>query len=110
MSKPTKVLLAELLAFGHELADAAGKAILPHFRRRLVVDNKDRDGGYDPVTAADRAAERAIRKLVRARYPEHGFEGEEDGIEGEAAAWRWIVDPIDGTRARSCSACRPGAP
>ena len=98
MSKAKQAQLAELLAFGHELADAAGLAILPHFRRRLVVDNKDTDGGYDPVTAADRAAERAVRKLVRARYPEHGFEGEEYGTEGEAAAWRWIVDPIDGTR------------
>ena len=64
----------------------------------MVVDNKAADGGYDPVTAADRAAERVIRKLVRARYPEHGFEGEEYGSEGPDARWRWVVDPIDGTR------------
>ena len=89
----------DLLAFAHELADAAGKAILPHFRRRLAVDNKAADGGYDPVTAADRAAERAVRKLVRARYPSHGFEGEEYGSEALEARWRWVVDPIDGTRA-----------
>ena len=99
MAKSQQILKAELLAFGHELADAAGHAILPHFRRRLTVDNKAKDGGYDPVTAADRAAERAIRKLVRARYPEHGFEGEEYGSQGHDAPWRWIVDPIDGTRA-----------
>ena len=91
--------MTELLAFGHELADVAGQAILPHFRRRLTVDNKAKDGGYDPVTAADRAAERAIARLVRARYPEHGFEGEEYGSERQHAAWRWVVDPIDGTRA-----------
>ena len=82
-----------------ELADAAGKAILPHFRRRLTVDNKASDGGYDPVTAADRAAERVVRKLVRARFPEHGFEGEEYGDEALDQPWRWVVDPIDGTRA-----------
>ena len=99
MASPPDPTPAELLAFAHTLADAAGKAILPHFRRRLAVDNKAADGGYDPVTAADRAAERAVRKLVRARFPNHGFEGEEYGNEGLEAPWRWVVDPIDGTRA-----------
>ncbi len=89
---------AELLAFAHRLADAAGHAILPHFRRRLAVDNKSKDGGYDPVTAADRAAERVVRKMVRTTYSDHGFEGEEYGAEGLDASWRWVVDPIDGTR------------
>jgi histidinol phosphatase-like enzyme (inositol monophosphatase family) len=89
---------AEMLGFAHELADAAGRAILPWFRRRQSVDNKSTDGGYDPVTAADRAAEKAVRKLVATRYPKHGFEGEEFGKEREDAEWRWIVDPIDGTR------------
>ena len=98
MARSNQAPLSELMAFGHELADAAGRAILPHFRRRLAVDNKDTDGGYDPVTAADRAAERAIARLVRARYPEHGFEGEEYGSAGLEAPWRWVVDPIDGTR------------
>lgn len=88
-----------LLDFAHELADAAGKAILPHFRRRLTVDNKASDGGYDPVTAADRAAERVVRKLVKGRFPAHGFEGEEYGDEAMEQPMRWVVDPIDGTRA-----------
>jgi histidinol phosphatase-like enzyme (inositol monophosphatase family) len=90
---------AILLEFAHELADAAGRAILPHFRRRMTVDNKASDGGYDPVTAADRAAERIVRKLVRGRFPDHGFEGEEYGNEALEARFRWVVDPIDGTRA-----------
>lgn len=91
--------ISELLPFAHELADVAGQAILPHFRRRLAVANKATDGGYDPVTAADKAAERAVRKLVKARYPLHGFEGEEYGDEAMHQALRWVVDPIDGTRA-----------
>lgn len=99
MAKSKEPSKAALLSFAHELADAAGKAILPHFRRRLTVDNKASDGGYDPVTAADRAAERAVRKLVRARFPDHGFEGEEYGDEALEHPWRWVVDPIDGTRA-----------
>ena len=86
------------MSFAHQLADAAGAAILPHFRQRLTVDNKAGDGGYDPVTAADRAAEQAVRRLVKARFPEHGFEGEEFGSEAPSAPWRWVVDPIDGTR------------
>ncbi len=99
MPNPRDPAPAVLLEFAHELADASGKAILPHFRRRLAVDNKATDGGYDPVTAADRAAERAVRKLVRGRFPEHGFEGEEYGDEAMDHPWRWVVDPIDGTRA-----------
>ena len=95
-SKPAP---SPLIDFAHELADVAGRAILPHFRRRLVVDNKAGDGGYDPVTVADRAAERAVRKLIAARFPDHGFEGEETGTAAETARLRWVVDPIDGTRA-----------
>lgn len=89
----------ELVDFAHHLADASGKAILPHFRQAIPVDNKASDGGYDPVTVADRAAEQAIRRMVEAAYPDHGFEGEELGSSRKEAAWRWVIDPIDGTRA-----------
>jgi histidinol phosphatase-like enzyme (inositol monophosphatase family) len=87
-----------LLEFAHHLADAAGKAILPHFRKRLSVANKATDGSYDPVTAADKAAERIVKKLVKQAFPAHGFEGEEYGDADMDARWRWVVDPIDGTR------------
>ncbi|MCL4766475.1 MAG: histidinol-phosphatase [Hyphomicrobiaceae bacterium] len=87
------------IAAAHELADLAGSAILPHFRRRIRVDNKAMAGGFDPVTAADRAAERAISKALASRWPDHGLEGEEYGHRNPDARMRWIIDPIDGTRA-----------
>ncbi len=96
MALPTQ---AELLAFAHALADAAAAAILPHFRTRLVVRNKAAGGSFDPVTTADRAAERAIRRQIAARYPDHGMSGEEFGDTGAACRYRWVIDPIDGTRA-----------
>ena len=86
-------------AAAHEFADLAGAAILPHFRRRIRIDNKASDGKFDPVTAADRAAERAISKALATRWPHHGLEGEEYGHRNPDARMRWIIDPIDGTRA-----------
>lgn len=89
-----------LLGFAHELADLAGAAIRPKFRRPIRVDNKAGPGAYDPVSAADTAAERVIAKAIRARFPEHALLGEEFGRQGDAdARYRWVIDPIDGTRA-----------
>lgn len=88
---------AAYLAFACDLATRAGKAILPQFRRPLAVDNKTPGAGYDPVTKADRAAERAMREEIGRRYPAHGILGEEYGFEpGDGLTW--VLDPIDGTR------------
>jgi histidinol phosphatase-like enzyme (inositol monophosphatase family) len=89
--------LSELTAFAGQLADAAGEAIRPHFRRPIEVEDKGR-GSYDPVTEADRGAERAMRRLIRSRYPDHGILGEELGHESVGAGLTWVLDPIDGTR------------
>jgi|GEM_PF-4519712 len=94
----TRAKIAEYINAAHEFADLAGAAILPHFRRRIRIDNKA-DSGFDPVTAADRAAERAISKALATRFPDHGLEGEEYGHRNPDARMRWVVDPIDGTRA-----------
>ncbi|WP_338764178.1 histidinol-phosphatase [Massilia sp. METH4] len=91
----------EYLGFLRELADAAAAAALPHFRTRMAVENKE-SGGYDPVTVADKAAERAMRDLIRARYPEHGIVGEEEGSLAGSSPYHWVLDPIDGTRAFIC--------
>ncbi len=91
--------LDALRAFAEELADAAGAAILPHFRADLVVEDKAGGAVFDPVTVADRAAERAMRSLISARYPDHGIVGEEEGSIDGASPLKWVLDPIDGTRA-----------
>jgi inositol-phosphate phosphatase / L-galactose 1-phosphate phosphatase / histidinol-phosphatase len=83
------------LALAAELADAAGAAIRPYFRQRLVVDDK---ADLTPVTAADRAAELAMRGLIERRFPEHGIIGEEFGRWREDAEFVWVLDPIDGTK------------
>ncbi|QBI03766.1 histidinol-phosphatase [Pseudoduganella albidiflava] len=92
--------MGALLAFAEELADAAGAAILPHFRAEIIVEDKSAGRAvFDPVTVADRAAERAMRDLIAARYPDHGIVGEEEGIVTGSSPMRWVLDPIDGTRA-----------
>ncbi|WP_234630202.1 histidinol-phosphatase [Afifella sp. H1R] len=87
--------------FLHRLADVAADAILPRFRAAIAVDNK-LAAGFDPVTEADRGAERAMRDLIRKTYPEHGIIGEEYGAESEDRSHVWILDPVDGTRAFIC--------
>lgn len=85
-------------AFMRQIAAAAATETLSRFRRQTVVDNKVA-GGFDPVTEADRATERAIRSVIRERFPDHGILGEEQGGEGLDRSHVWVIDPIDGTRA-----------
>ncbi|MEN8160071.1 MAG: inositol monophosphatase family protein [Myxococcota bacterium] len=77
-------------------ADAARRETLPRFRR--VATEIKADGS--PVTEADRAAERAMREVLRGFDPELGILGEEYGQEGSAERG-WLLDPIDGTIAYS---------
>jgi myo-inositol-1(or 4)-monophosphatase len=88
----------DFAAFVDRLADASGDAILPFFRTSLAVEDKSRGGRFDPVTAADRAAEDAMRTLIRRTFPEHGVIGEEFGSERTDAEYVWVLDPIDGTK------------
>lgn len=93
--------LDQLLMLAHELADAAGAAALPYFRRHgLASDDKGAESGadFDPVTAADRAAERAIRHLLTEKRPEDGIFGEEEAEVKTRSGLTWVIDPIDGTR------------
>ena len=89
-------------AFVDELATISGETIRPFFRTALGVENKSRSGGFDPVTAADRAAEAAMRTLIKRTFPEHGIVGEEFGAERPDAEYVWVLDPIDGTKSFIC--------
>jgi myo-inositol-1(or 4)-monophosphatase len=86
-------------ALADRLADAAGEVIRPYFRKRVDVTDKGRDGFFDPVTEADRRAEETIRALISRHCPDDAILGEELGETKGASGYRWVLDPIDGTRA-----------
>lgn len=95
----TPELRAELIETANALADAARRETLAHFRGgALGVENK-LDGGFDPVTVADRAAERAMRAILAERRPDDAILGEEYGAQDGSTGLTWVLDPIDGTRA-----------
>ena len=92
-------LLAALDPFLVELNRASAQAIAPLFRADHGLEDKGHPGWFDPVTAADKGAEAAIRKLITQHYPDHGVIGEEYGEDRPGAEFVWVLDPIDGTRA-----------
>lgn len=89
----------ELIATAHAMADAARAATLDHFRQPgLAADNKLAEG-FDPVTAADREAEAAMRAVLAERQPQDAILGEEYGRAAGSSGLTWVLDPVDGTRA-----------
>lgn len=94
----SKELAGDFRATAALLADAARAAILPLFRTSgLAADNKS-GGGFDPVTEADRAAERAMRAVLARRRPDDAIRGEEFGHSEGTSGFTWVLDPVDGTR------------
>lgn len=91
-------LQRDLWSIAEEMADAAREVILPYFRRGgLDTENKDKTG-FDPVTIADKAAEKAMREVLARRRPDDGIFGEEFGASTGSSGLTWVLDPIDGTR------------
>jgi histidinol phosphatase-like enzyme (inositol monophosphatase family) len=88
----------DFAAFVEKLADVASASILPFFRTSIGAEDKSRGGAFDPVTEADRAAEVAMRRLIRQTFPNHGLIGEEFGNDRPDADYVWVLDPIDGTK------------
>jgi myo-inositol-1(or 4)-monophosphatase len=86
-----------LIAAAEAAADAAAVVIRPFFRAREMAADLKADAS--PVTIADRTAERVMRAILSERFPDHGILGEEFGLEQPASRLRWVLDPIDGTRA-----------
>ncbi len=96
--------LDALETFLIELNGLAADVILPLFRADHWLEDKNahkssEGGTFDPVTAADRGAESAIRTALAKRHPDHGVIGEEYGEDRPDAEFVWVIDPIDGTRA-----------
>ena len=93
----------DMIAFAHKLADAAGEVIRPYFRQRLDVSDKrpiiHGRPVFDPVTEADKNAEKAIRAIIERERPHDGILGEEFGEKKGTNRLRWVLDPVDGTRA-----------
>jgi histidinol-phosphatase len=87
--------LRELRDFAADLAWQAGKLTLHYFQTDIRPDLK---ADASPVTIADRASERLMRELIETRYPKHSILGEEEGESRPGATYRWILDPIDGTK------------
>ncbi|EAQ79928.1 histidinol-phosphatase [Blastopirellula marina] len=93
----TPQLFADRLELARTLAVEAGKGTLAHFQTDdLIVDRKSDDS---PVTVADREAEELIRARVLERFPDDSVLGEEYGETNGSSPFRWIVDPVDGTKA-----------
>jgi histidinol phosphatase-like enzyme (inositol monophosphatase family) len=85
----------EFVPFVHELIAVAFATIRPLFLSGATVSTKS---DASPVTLADRNAEDAMRRLIERRYPKHAIVGEEYGVK-DGRDYRWVLDPIDGTRA-----------
>jgi myo-inositol-1(or 4)-monophosphatase len=94
-------LRAEVGEFAWELARIARAETLPRWLEACAVDNK---GGavFDPVTDADREAERAMREHIRKNYPDHAVTGEEWPDQPGSSPFCWSLDPVDGTRSFIC--------
>lgn len=78
--------------------DAAGQAgilALKYFKNQPKVYYKPDN---TPVTRADREAEQLIRKIISKKFPDHGIIGEEFEANNPSARFKWVIDPIDGTK------------
>ncbi len=91
----------EDIALINRLADVAGEVIRPYFRRKIAVVDKGASTGamFDPVTAADKGGEQAIRAVLAAERPDDGILGEEFPAKEGHTGRVWVIDPVDGTRA-----------
>ena len=88
--------MSPFLATALAAAEAAEQVIRAHYQKAFEVRIK---ADASPVTEVDEAAEAAVKAVLRAAFPEHGFFGEESGHDNADAEYLWLVDPIDGTKA-----------
>ncbi|MCL2639579.1 MAG: inositol monophosphatase family protein [Phycisphaerales bacterium] len=96
MSTPT---LSDILNVATEAAYIAGRRTLAYFNTGIAVETK---ADKSPVTQADREAEAIIRSIIQKYFPTHSLLGEEAGAQPGDPNYRWIIDPIDGTKSFIC--------
>ncbi|MBK9751652.1 MAG: inositol monophosphatase family protein [Chloroflexi bacterium] len=87
--------LQSLLDFALDVTWRAGRITLRYFQTGIAVERK---GDNSPVTLADRESEQYLRGAINRYYPDHGIIGEEYGEQASRSEFRWIIDPIDGTK------------
>lgn len=95
-SPPNVALLTEIEDAAVQWAREAGQLLLARFRTGLSVEYKSK-GRQDPVTEADREAERYLHQQIHARFPDHGVLGEEGAERPHGEPFLWVLDPLDGT-------------
>jgi len=94
----TSVSLKDLLDLATEAAYLGGRRALSYFNTGVTIERKRDD---TPVTQADREAETLIRERIQKYHPAHAILGEEHGATdgaGDGQVYRWLIDPIDGTK------------
>jgi myo-inositol-1(or 4)-monophosphatase len=97
------MLASPLKLFALRLAEAARAETMTRWSAGIEAEDKAAAGReFDPVTEADREAERALRRLIEAEYPDHGISGEEFPDRAAQGRLGWSLDPIDGTRSFIC--------
>ena len=87
--------MSELKDFCKRLSNESGKLIKKYFRTDINIERKTDES---PVTIADKGAEELMREMIMKEFPDHGIVGEEFGTHNENAEYKWVLDPIDGTK------------
>ncbi len=93
--------LSDFKLFSKHLAEVSGSVIASYFRSNIQIDSKSDNS---PVTIADKSAEELMRNEIMTEFPDHGIIGEEFGTYNDLAEYKWILDPIDGTKSFICGA------
>ena len=91
--------LKEFKLFAKHLSEISGAVIKSYFRTELKIDSKS---DSSPVTIADKKAEELMREAIIKEFPDHGIVGEEFGTYNETSEYKWVLDPIDGTKSFIC--------
>jgi histidinol phosphatase-like enzyme (inositol monophosphatase family) len=91
--------IKEFKLFTKHIADLSGNIIRNYFRTQIKIDSKADDS---PVTIADKKAEETMREEIMKQFPDHGILGEEFGEHNSSSNYKWILDPIDGTKSFIC--------